>query len=64
MKQLPDNIRHCCGVRPVVVKTFYPNTHYAMVRIVCPMCNNGTGDKRRISDAINEWEHPEKVHLN
>ena len=59
-----DELRKHCGVEPEVSEEFYPNTKYKMRRIVCPVCGVRTGAKRRMSDAVREWNNPITVKLN
>lgn len=63
MKIAADLIKHC-GVTPEVLTTYYPTTMYKMYQIQCPKCGISTGAKRRLNDAIQEWNNPFTVRLN
>lgn len=61
---MTENLRKHCGVEPKIVEEYYPRTNYKMRRFVCPVCGQKTQAKRRLQDAVREWNNPEKVHLN
>lgn len=66
---MPDakviELRVCsCGSKAEIVTEYYPGTQYKMYRICCSRCFIKTGAKRRLSDAIREWNNPFTVHLN
>lgn len=58
-----DLLKHC-GETPEIVKVYYPGTKYRMYIIRCKKCGISTGDKRRLDDAIREWNNPYIVKLN
>lgn len=59
-----DDLRTCCGEKPIIVIENFMDTKYKMRRIQCPVCGNRTGAKRFYADAVREWNNPEKVHVN
>ena len=59
-----DDLRTCCGEKPIIVIENFMDTKYKMRRIQCPVCRNRTGAKRFYADAVREWNNPEKVHVN
>ena len=63
MKIAADLLKHC-GEPPEVVKVYYPGTKYRMYKIRCKKCGISTGAKRRLNDAIQEWNNPFTVRLN
>ena len=59
-----EELRLCCGVKPVIVIENFRDTKYKMRRIQCPKCGMRTEAKRFYADAVREWNHPETFHLN
>lgn len=61
---METKLRLCCNVAPEIVIEYFKDTKYKMRRIRCPKCGQRTGAKRFYADAVNEWNHPQSVHLN
>ena len=59
-----EELRLCCGVKPVIVIENFRDTKYKMRRIKCPKCGNQTQPKKFFRDAVREWNNPENVHMN
>lgn len=60
-----EDLRKCnCGGEAEVTTEFYPNTKYKMYRVRCSACQLQTTAKRRLKDAIDDWNNPIRVKLN
>ena len=57
-------LRQCsCGGNAELKTEYYPGTKYKMYRVHCTDCFRQTNACRKLSDAENEWNSPEKPNM-